>query len=1456
MKRFLLCLLMVLLLVTALSSCDDSTDVAETSATETSNVSEDGVKKPALQDCVHIWDEGKVTKEPTEEEEGVKTFTCTVCGETKTEAIDKLVPEEPPAEECKHEEQVLPGKAATCTETGLTEGKKCTVCGEWIVEQEIIPFTHDEEIIPGKAATCTETGLTEGKKCSVCGEILVEQVEISITHAYDNGVITGMPIENEFWVVTKTCTLCGDVITEQTTSVLNIPSTLPEPIYPENNSTDGSTVLLVSGGTAQFTIVSNSPEYDDTAVLLASKLREKFGVIFTSKPSSQKNKVTGKKIIIGKPPKSVVTNYADLSYLGLLFSNTGSSINITGHLEETVLAAVDRFIAIDFSPFISQDANGKTVVAVPSSVLNFMAVPTNYINPNPTLFGVPLSQYSIVVPQTMSATEKFCITQLIDEIGRYSGVYLTTKTDKKAATAYEIVFGNTNRAVSQSLYETLADGSYAMKSESGKLYLAYSDYTISEATRYALHLLYLSNIDAADADLTINVSPDPNTRIEKTEDTDVRVMSSNIVCAADANGIKDIETPYGITWQERIAIVTREIMLYLPDFVGMQEIQNGTVNGIPADMFSEILANVGSEYAFVVYNQMKDAPGAYWNPILYRKTVWQIEAQDVLYPGDFDNAMHRWQWALFSKIDDPSQKYIVINLHNPTRSGNLPAQLEAADIVNAKILELKELYPDIPIILTGDFNTEKDTETYNRTIANTDIRTSYSVTDDVNEIAEIDHIMVATDLLNVIAYRKVNGDYMALTSDHRPIFADLSLKNKSNSLYLVDLVKDGSAQYTIVSSSAEYDDDAAALAAALLQKTGISFPYRTSAQQNSVTGKKIILGKDPTNLLLDATELAPLGVLCIDRTNSIHLTGYAEETVAAAIERLLSIDFAAYLLTDTNGNQQLRVPSNVLFFLDNSAMDEVDYWVPLVKDGVAQYTIVSSDEAYDVAAINLSKALADQIGVTFSYKTSAYQTDASGKKIVLGKAPNKIVSDVSFLAYRGLLSIDRGLSIHVTGHTEESALAAIERFMSINFALFKITNEQGKIDISMPDSYLFFVDNNQYYPNPNPTILGKDLAEYKIVVSKNMTAAEKFMLQTLLAKIGDTTGYMLSYVTDAKAQAEYEIVFGNTKRAGSQALYAELGEGEFILRSIDGSIYIAYDNYLVADNAAAEFHKLYQNDTASSIDLKKTPDYSSYAIEKAADTDVRVMTSNIICAGDSYSKEQYEGVYGISWQERVNIQGEMMLLYLPDFVGLQEMQEGDTYGWALMHTQLLKKVKSEYSFVTYDGMAQNTYWNPILYRHTVWNLTAKGTMYPGNFDDHMHRWQWALFTKIDDPSQQYILLNLHYPTSRNQTAQQAAADIVNAKIRELKALYPNVPIFVTGDFNAAKTTTTFQKTVANTDLVTSFDLTSNRNTIASIDHILVPTDLAEVLSYRVIVDHYIALSSDHRPAFADISLKS
>lgn len=38
----------------------------------------------------HIWNNGTVTKEPSEEETGIRTFTCEACGETRDETIPAL----------------------------------------------------------------------------------------------------------------------------------------------------------------------------------------------------------------------------------------------------------------------------------------------------------------------------------------------------------------------------------------------------------------------------------------------------------------------------------------------------------------------------------------------------------------------------------------------------------------------------------------------------------------------------------------------------------------------------------------------------------------------------------------------------------------------------------------------------------------------------------------------------------------------------------------------------------------------------------------------------------------------------------------------------------------------------------------------------------------------------------------------------------------------------------------------------------------------------------------------------------------------------------------------------------------------------------------------------------------------------------------------------------------------
>lgn len=82
---------------------------------------------------------------------------------------DKIVKLEPSYKPHQHIVTVIPAVEATCTETGLTEGKYCYICNEVLVKQKTTEMT-DHNFVNSVCTVCNSYYYTEGLKLELIGE--------------------------------------------------------------------------------------------------------------------------------------------------------------------------------------------------------------------------------------------------------------------------------------------------------------------------------------------------------------------------------------------------------------------------------------------------------------------------------------------------------------------------------------------------------------------------------------------------------------------------------------------------------------------------------------------------------------------------------------------------------------------------------------------------------------------------------------------------------------------------------------------------------------------------------------------------------------------------------------------------------------------------------------------------------------------------------------------------------------------------------------------------------------------------------------------------------------------------------------------------------------------------------------------------------------------------------------
>ena len=159
--------------------------------------------------------------------------------------------------ECNQNE-IVEGKDATCTETGLTNGAKCDVCGNVTLERKEIPMI---------AHTWNDATCEAPKTCSVCGKTEGE----ALAHTTENGVCENCgqviggttepetPTSNRYYIATKRTTgnywymtsNLGTASTKRYTAIDSGLTVLPESIA---NPEAGYVFVLVDNGDGTYSI--------------------------------------------------------------------------------------------------------------------------------------------------------------------------------------------------------------------------------------------------------------------------------------------------------------------------------------------------------------------------------------------------------------------------------------------------------------------------------------------------------------------------------------------------------------------------------------------------------------------------------------------------------------------------------------------------------------------------------------------------------------------------------------------------------------------------------------------------------------------------------------------------------------------------------------------------------------------------------------------------------------------------------------------------------------------------------------------------------------------------------------------------------------------------------------------------------------------------------------------------
>ncbi|MFC2949349.1 endonuclease/exonuclease/phosphatase family protein [Virgibacillus sediminis] len=267
---------------------------------------------------------------------------------------------------------------------------------------------------------------------------------------------------------------------------------------------------------------------------------------------------------------------------------------------------------------------------------------------------------------------------------------------------------------------------------------------------------------------------------EGSAEAKLKVMSFNLRYLNDHD-----KPPH--TWDERRSTVRQVIRMEQPDIIGTQEAVHQQVTDVAEDLPNYEWIGQGreggnaGEFMSIYYNENRFTPLEYDH-------YWLSDTPEVVGSMSWGNTIPRMvTWVKF--LDERSnQEFYFVNTHFDHQSEE--ARQKSAALISEQV---KEFDPDLPVLLTGDFNAGPDSEPHNilleqggfvdtftaaETSINQELGTfnGFDTYDGGGADNRIDWILskgnVVTETSEIVDYQK-NGQY---PSDHYPVVSDVILQ--------------------------------------------------------------------------------------------------------------------------------------------------------------------------------------------------------------------------------------------------------------------------------------------------------------------------------------------------------------------------------------------------------------------------------------------------------------------------------------------------------------------------------------------------------------------------------------------------------------------------------------------------------------------------------------------------------